>query len=124
MRILIVESDPDVARSLAELVGAMGHDPCLASDAATARRVEGHVDVVLLDRTTAGREVRGLAKDLDAPVVLLTTDAETVELTPPRGVVAVLAKPFRVHALESALAKAASARGRATDAASSEMASG
>lgn len=124
MRILIVETDLDVARSVSELIGAMGHDPCVTSDAATARRVAGHVDVVLLDRATAGREVRGLAKDLGAPVVLLTTDAETAERTPPRSVAAVLVKPFRVQEIEVALAKAAGARGRATDATSSEMASG
>lgn len=125
MRILVVECDPDVARSTAELLASMGHDPSTARDAAEARRRAAGVDVVLLDRHAAGSELRSLAKDLGAPVVLLTTNPGLADVTPPRAIAAVVEKPFRLAELEVAIIKAAGRRGAVRqDASTREMASG
>lgn len=127
MQILIVESDPDVARSTAELLRAMGHDPEVVSDAEAARRSVPQADAVLLDRHVAGADLRALARDLaqDAPVVLFTTAPDARELTPSQPFVAVVEKPFRVADLEQALDTArASASAFREDASSSQMASG
>jgi len=107
--ILLVDDDDDLRPIMCDVLQEAGYRPVEARDVASARDVlaRERVDAVLLDWNLAGETSRDLLEELtnrsDAPPTLLfsaTTVAPTIAQI---YEVPLIAKPFELDALESAL---------------------
>ena len=111
MRVLVVDDEPLIRWSIAETLGAAGHEVCEAQDAAGAVQALTKTptpDVVLLDfRLPDSNDLGLLARIRDlAPTsaVVLMTAFGTPDVTAGAlelGVCRVLNKPFDMHELEN-----------------------
>ena len=110
-RVLVVDDEPLIRWSIAETLGAAGHQVFEAADAAAARRVldeTPNLDLVLLDlRLPESSDLALLAdvrrKTPDTPVIMMTAFG-TPEITADAlrmGALRVLNKPFNMHDLET-----------------------
>ena len=111
-RVLIVEDDPDFARSLAAYLEIYGHDVEIAASAeeGLARFVAGWFDLTVIDITLPGMdgvasffEIRKVRAD--APVVLMTAHRveQRAEEAVRAGALEVLRKPFDPDAVRRLL---------------------
>jgi DNA-binding NtrC family response regulator len=111
LRVLVVDDEPLIRWSIAETLGAAGHEVVEAADAASARRLLGEtsdLDLVLLDlRLPDSRDLALLAdirrKAPNTPVIVMTAFG-TPEITADAlrmGALTVLNKPFNMHDIET-----------------------
>jgi DNA-binding response OmpR family regulator len=110
MRILVVEDDPNVRASLAELLAAMGHDVvAVASYAAgLAQALRGGWDIVLTDAVLPGGSGIDLARRAVAggiPTVICTGNPQAMHQLAGSGI-SFLQKPFTAEELERAIGAA------------------
>jgi len=110
LRVLVVDDEPLIRWSIAETLGAAGHEVLEAEDAASALRAiqnQPDANVVLLDfRLPDSNDLELLAKIRqiapDAAVVMMTAFG-TPDVTAGAlklGASRVLSKPFNMHDLE------------------------
>lgn len=107
VRILLVEDDGAIARSVAEGLAAAGYDVTHVGTGADALGAEGH-DMVLLDLGLPDMDGRDVCRELRArsrtPIIMLT--ASEVEPEARRaGVDAFLRKPRGVFSLTATAAR-------------------
>jgi DNA-binding response OmpR family regulator len=107
MRVLVVEDEPNVRASLAELLAAMGHEVvAVASYAAgLAHVLRGGWDVVLTDAVLPGGSGIDLARHAVAagmPAVICTGNPQAMHQLAGRGI-SFLQKPFTADELERAI---------------------
>jgi signal transduction histidine kinase/ActR/RegA family two-component response regulator len=113
-RILLVDDEPFVRRTLADLLGMAGHAVTEADGglAALARLAESPVDCVLTDLGMPGMNGWELARAIksrapELPVILLTGWADQGEADAPPGLVErILSKPVRAGEILRAVAEA------------------
>ncbi len=122
-RLLILESEPDIARLFRMLFPAECYDVCLVETLQAGRRaLARHVDLVLLepvlpdgDGLAFCREIRRRCRTL--PVVVVTTRVGAGRAARASGATAFVAKPFDpdtlVGRIEGLLARRHRARRRA-----------
>ncbi|MEI3376318.1 MAG: response regulator transcription factor [Coriobacteriales bacterium] len=123
MRILIVEDDPLIVRTLDELLQAEGYETAVTDrqDSATELLARGAFDLLLLDVTLAqgnGFAVCAAARQAhpDMPVIFLTASDDEYSTVAglDMGAVDYIAKPFRARELLSRI-RVALRQGRAED---------
>jgi signal transduction histidine kinase/ActR/RegA family two-component response regulator len=111
-RVLVVDDEAEVRRTLAEMLALDGHVAVVCPDGAAALRVlkTETFDLVLTDLgmpELGGWEVAQAAKDLhpERPVGLITGWGDSIDVTDAthRGIDFVLAKPFQLRELREAL---------------------
>ncbi len=110
LRVLVVDDEPLIRWSIAETLGAAGHEVSEAHDAASALEAIARgpgVDLVVLDfRLPDSNDLGLLAKIRQAApgaTVILMTAFGTAEVTADAlslGALTVLNKPFDMHELE------------------------
>ena len=110
LRVLVVDDEPLIRWSIAETLGAAGHQVTEAQDAASALRALADVpdtDLVLLDFRLPDSNDLGLLAEVRriapaAPVIMMTAFG-TPDVTAGAlklGALKVLNKPFNMHDLE------------------------
>ncbi len=123
VRILIVEDDPLIVRTLDELLQAEGYETAVTDrqDSATELLARGAFDLLLLDVTLAqgnGFAVCAAARQAhpDMPVIFLTASDDEYSTVAglDMGAVDYIAKPFRARELLSRI-RVALRQGRAED---------
>jgi len=108
---LVVDDEPLIRWSIAETLGAAGHEVVEAADAASARRLLGEtsdLDLVLLDLRLPDSSDLALLADIrrkapNVPVIVMTAFG-TPEITADAlrmGALTVLNKPFNMHDIET-----------------------
>jgi DNA-binding NtrC family response regulator len=106
LRILLVDDDRHMTRTLGDILDMAGHQPVQANSVDEAMAAEGVFDCVLTDIKMSGRT--GLdffreftAKHPDVPVLLMTAyaDITLVQKALREGVLAVLEKPLDIPVL-------------------------
>jgi len=111
LRVLVVDDEPLIRWSIAETLGAAGHEVVEAADAASARRLLGEtsdLDLVLLDLRLPDSSDLALLADIrrkapNTPVIVMTAFG-TPEITADAlrmGALTVLNKPFNMHDIET-----------------------
>jgi PAS domain S-box-containing protein len=110
LRVLLVDDQPDVLESVADMLGALGHTVAVADSGESALRhfQREHFDVVLTDLGMPGMNGIELARRVRAqrpetPVALLTGWGADYEENPPEEVTRVLSKPVTMKSLQDAL---------------------
>jgi DNA-binding NtrC family response regulator len=107
-RILIIDDDPVVASTVAEMVRALGHFPIVAWDKESAlsiwRETDRAFDLVIIDYLLGKTSGAKLAVKLgseqpNVPFILISGMPEHNVETPP-GRVSFLAKPFSIDTLK------------------------
>ncbi|MXX63457.1 MAG: response regulator transcription factor [Holophagales bacterium] len=102
-RVLLVEDEPSLARTLSDRLAAEGHDVVIAADGPSGERSarDGGFDVVLLDVNLPGKNGFDVCRDLrrdgiDIPILMLTARNELVDRVVglKLGADDYLAKPF------------------------------
>lgn len=107
-RLLLVEDDQLIARSLSRALQAAGHDVEVAGDVASARPLLAEPDLVLCDLGLPDGDGLDLVAELHrtrpaTPVLVLTARAEEADLVAglATGAVDYLTKPFRLAELQA-----------------------
>ena len=133
VRLLLVEDEPSLARTLRDRLAAEGYEVVIAADGPSGERLarDGDFDIVLLDVNLPGKNGFDVCRDLrrdgiDLPILMLTARNELVDrvLGLKLGADDYLAKPFetlellaRIEALMRRSRDGAPASPTATDAA-------
>jgi len=111
-RVLVVEDDPLVRTAIARMVGALGHEVLVAEgvEAALERLERESIDLVLTDfrmppsdGLTLAAEIRRSWPRVEIVLMSGDLDATLAERASDAGVLAALAKPFRLDTLRSVL---------------------
>ncbi len=105
-RVLVVDDDPAVAKSIKRVLEQAGYDVVLARDGreAEARFVPGQIDLVLLDLnlpSESGWDVfeRLTTRQPSVPIIIITAMPNQYAMARAAGVGALVEKPVEVPAL-------------------------
>ncbi len=116
-RVLVVDDDRSIRRSLEKFLGGLGYDVVTAGDGAEAMRAAGGADVVLLDLGLPGQDGLDVlttlrAEDHPPPVVVITArdDMQSTVRAIQRGAYEYLVKPLDIDRLALVVKRAAASR--------------
>jgi DNA-binding NtrC family response regulator len=116
-RVLVVDDDRSIRRSLEKFLGGLGYDVVTAGDGGEALRAAGGADVVLLDLGLPGVDGLDVLTDLRAedhppPVVVITArdDMQSTVRAIQRGAYEYLVKPLDIDRLALVVKRAAASR--------------
>ncbi len=116
-RVLVVDDDRSIRRSLEKFLGGLGYDVVTAADGAEALRAAGGADVVLLDLGLPGADgfevlARLRAEDHPPPVIVITArdDMQSTVRAIQQGAYEYLVKPLDIDRLRLVVQRAAASR--------------
>ena len=113
LKVLIVDDDPNMAHTLADILGISGYEPLEANSAEQALRIikEGKIDCVLTDVRMEGMSGVELFEEIqkiepDLPVILMTAYAPDDQIRHglKMGAMGLMTKPLEINLLINFLA--------------------
>jgi DNA-binding response OmpR family regulator len=108
MRVLVLEADPDLRRSLLRALDALGHEGLASEQSVPEAITRKDVDVVLCESNLLDEEGLGLCGRLSVlrphpAIVLLAGDAESARRAAAASHLPVIPKPFQLGQLRAFL---------------------